>query len=70
MKITQEQLDELNTLEENNTNEYNKKLKELFGITAQPYTAYDYYRNGKYVGNSYEDYPIDLLNEMGVEIEQ
>lgn len=68
--IKKEQLDELNTLEENNTSEYHKRLKELFGIKAVPFTAYDYYLDDKYIGNSYEDYPIDLLNEMEVEIEK
>ena len=71
LTITEAQFDELSKLEESdNLGAYHRKLKKLFGIKAVPCTIYDYYLDDKYIGNSYEDYPIDLLNEMGVEIEK
>lgn len=68
--ITQLQFNELNQLEENDQKLYNKKLKELFGIRAEPFTAYEYFCGDKCIGNSFESYPIDLLNKIGVEIDK
>lgn len=69
MKITQEQFDELNFLQSLDTKEFNKKLEELLDVEVRPYTSYQYFVGGNYIGDSAEETLNDLLNKMGVEVE-
>ena len=50
--------------------EYRKLLKAFIGIEYRSYTAYNYYdENGDFIGNS-EDYDIgQLLEAVGVEVQ-
>ena len=51
------------------TSAYNEKLRQIAGIEARPYTAYQYYdENGNYIGDSDGTPLYDLLDDAGVEV--
>lgn len=61
MKITNEQYDELaNEYFCGSSKDFHKKLKEITGIEAIPYTAYQYFYGDNFIGNS-EDYSLREL---------
>ena len=48
---------------------YHKKLEEITGITARPYTAFSYYDSaGDYIGSSEDSRLYDLLNAAYIEV--
>ena len=70
--ISREKFNELNDyLEYDSADEvFFTKLYEATGITAKPYTSYNFYdENGDYVGNLNEDL-YDILRYAGVGIKK
>ena len=48
---------------------FHKKLEEITGITARPYTAFLYYdSSGDYIGDSENSRLYDLLNAAYIEV--
>lgn len=67
-KITKAQLEELETAESLDHNEFHAMLAEYTGITAEPYTGYRYFdAAGNYVGN-HTDGVNDLLESAYIEV--
>ena len=68
--ITAEQYDELSLSDSTFTfSEFLKLLEEYTGITARPYTAYQYFDvAGNFLTNSDEASLDDLLNYAGIEV--
>lgn len=69
-KITEEQLNELeDVLSFDGREKFNKLLEELTGITATPYTAYQYFDGARnFVGDS-DNYDVrELLERAGVDV--
>ena len=68
-QITRKQLEQIEDAAIFGTKEYNKKLEEITGITAMPYTGYSYYDSaGNYVGDSCDSSLSDLLSAAYIEV--
>ena len=51
------------------TEKFHKKLEEITGITARPYTAFLYYDSAEnYIGDSENSYLYDLLKAAYIEV--
>lgn len=70
-KISQKQFNELNDYLNDGVDEvFFTKLYEATGVTAKPYTSYNFYdENGDYVGNLSEDL-YDILRYAGIDIKK
>lgn len=68
-RITKSQLSEIEDAAIFGTKEFHKKLEEITGITASPYTGYSYYdAAGNYIGDSSNFDICDLLNGAYIEV--
>lgn len=68
-RITRKQLEEIKDAAIFGTKDYHKKLEEITGITAMPYTGYSYYDSaGNYVGDSGDSSLSDLLRAAYIEV--
>lgn len=68
-QITKTQLYEIEETAIMGLQEYNKKLEEVTGIVAKPYTGYSYYDcDGNYIGDSFTSDTTDLLKNAYIEV--
>jgi hypothetical protein len=67
--ITSKQVEQIEDATIFGTKEYHKKLEELTGIKAMPYTGYSYYdAAGDYIGDSADSGLSDLLKAAYIEV--
>lgn len=70
-KITAEQLEELESVEHFEFDEFHKLLEEYTGITAEPCRVFAYYDSGgNYLGDSTYCDVRDLLANAYIKVEQ
>lgn len=67
MKITYKQYEELSdTFFYDTRTNFRKKLEEITGIEARPYTAYQYFYEDNYIGDSDELTLSEILQKANI----
>lgn len=66
VRLTEEQYDELNSLQYYDTEEFNRKLEELLDVRIVPTTVYQYFDGDTFIGDSHNSMLTDILREIGV----
>ena len=67
-KITRQQYKEIKEAYETDDQQFLEKLEEYTGITREPYTSYNYFCGGDYVGNSDNNTLDEILRYAYVEV--